>query len=214
MRLSSSQKLISHFCFFLSFPFTPEKRQNDDATSFKSSPSSVIQFQPKNSIQSQRKAFSMPSFTHEMFKVEENIITSVDFSKIKENIKATQLFRVGDNWKDYDFLMTTVSDYAGRIGFDILKSSTCYLVCSRAKCGRTQPKISRNYSSGPLKCGCDFKITVKPSCNIQMKSRSRPNFGKNLSVTISFAFLDHTNGCQPCPLHRNRELFQKKTRDP
>ena len=113
-------------------------------------------------------------------------------------VTKTQFSQVGDNWRDKKRLNHALKKFAGIMGF-IIRQSHSIMECDRAGI----PSAGRKFAKGNLKCGCQFRITFRPSCHEvkeePTRRQSRPVFDDNVYVTISKVNLDHTNGCVPSP---------------
>ena len=99
-----------------------------------------------------------------------------------------------------------IDSYAAKVGFTCTKYGNSTIKCNRFGTTKEGDHKSRSYHGGPLKCGCLFSISVRPSsyvkkteANSKRGYRSRPNFNVGEFVTVVTANLEHTGGCQPSP---------------
>ena len=156
------------------------------------------------------QASYIATFAAKLKTIENDIIVDFDVALLKSTcmkisptydssvdiaLLASELFKCGETWVNRDLLLTSVRAYGESYGFEV-KTDSVYIQCLAF--GKKEYK--KNYSAGPLKVGCTWRLLLKPSANIRMegtkKSWYKPNW--DCAVTIKDgSCCEHGGLCEP-----------------
>ena len=118
-------------------------------------------------------------------------------SSIDIALLASELFKCGETWVNRDLLLTSVRAYGESYGFEV-KADSVYIQCLAF--GKKEYK--KNYSAGPLRVGCTWRLLLKPSVNIKMegKSKKKPRYKPNWDCAVTIkdgSCCEHGGLCEP-----------------
>ena len=158
------------------------------------------------------QASHIATFAAKLKTIENGVIVDFDIALLKSTcmkispsydssvdiaLLASELFKCGETWVNRDLLLTSVRAYGETYGFEV-KTDSVYIQCLAF--GKKEYK--KNYSAGPLKVGCTWRLFLKPSVNIKMegKSKKKPRYKPDWDCAVTIkdgSCCEHGGLCEP-----------------